>query len=214
MDTRPIFDAWLQEINRRDLSVTGRVFDIRLVRSLGNILQIGVNFDSQVITLFKEVRNLLWLNFQVPHMVTNVAKDAKRVYPFATSLMETVATYNQIGILVARNEHIASLVSGYRKDVQDLIAKGIQLRWDYFVNTFDTLDTTSSMDKNNSSSINRHVVFVRDFASTVSIFQDKVNGVLGIYEEINAYLSELRTCAFSKEKFDPIINSIQKSVNI
>ena len=27
-------------------------------------------------TLFKEVRNLLWLNFQVPHAITDIAKDA------------------------------------------------------------------------------------------------------------------------------------------
>ena len=26
-------------------------------------------------TLFKEVRNLLWLNFQVPHAITDTVKD-------------------------------------------------------------------------------------------------------------------------------------------
>lgn len=34
-------------------------------------------------SLFKEVRNLLWLGFQVPHTINNTAKDAKRVYPHA-----------------------------------------------------------------------------------------------------------------------------------
>jgi hypothetical protein len=51
------------------------------------------SIDPQVITLFKEVRNLLWLNFQVPHAITNMVKDAKRVYPHAVSLMEAVRTY-------------------------------------------------------------------------------------------------------------------------
>ena len=93
LDTRPVYDAWLHDINRRDMGVNGRLFEI--VRLRGGGFQLAVNFDPQIITLFKEVRNLLWLNFQVPHAITNMAKDAKRVYPHAVSLMETVRTYGQ-----------------------------------------------------------------------------------------------------------------------
>ena len=56
----------------------------------------AVNFDPQIITLFKEVRNLLWAGFQAPHAVTNMAKDAKRVYPHAVSVVETVRPYGQM----------------------------------------------------------------------------------------------------------------------
>jgi Dynein heavy chain, N-terminal region 1 len=42
--------------------------------------QLVVNFDLQIITLFKEVGNLLWLDFQVPHVITNMAKDAEQVF--------------------------------------------------------------------------------------------------------------------------------------
>ena len=48
---------------------------------------LAINFDPQIITLFKEVRNLLWLGFSVPHAIGNIAKDAKRVYPYAVSLV-------------------------------------------------------------------------------------------------------------------------------
>ena len=98
LDTRPIFDAWLHEINRRDMRIEGRLFEINRTRNplTGelNVYQLGVNFDPQVITLFKEVRNLIWRQFQVPHAIVNIAKDAKRVYPHAVSLMETVRTYS------------------------------------------------------------------------------------------------------------------------
>jgi dynein heavy chain 1 len=139
LDTRPIFDAWLAEITKRDLNVSGRIFDITRNRALGNTLQLGINFDAQIITLFKEVRNLLWQGYQVPHTVANVAKDAKRVYPFAVSLNETVRTYTQTINRVKKNEAISPLVAGYRKDVQSHISKGIQLRWDYFVNTVSAI---------------------------------------------------------------------------
>ena len=54
-----------------------------------------VNFDPQMIMLFNNVRNLLWLWFQMPFMITNMANDVKRVYLHAVSLMETVRTHGQ-----------------------------------------------------------------------------------------------------------------------
>lgn len=124
LDTRPVFDAWMHDINRRNMGVDGRLFEI--VRLRGGGFQLAVNFDPQIITLFKEVRNLLWLNFQVPHTITNMAKDAKRVYPHAVSLMETVRTYGQTLDLVENNKGIEWLVAEYRNESQRMIAKGMQ----------------------------------------------------------------------------------------
>jgi dynein heavy chain 1 len=120
LDTRPIYEAWLHEINRRDLQISGRLFDVQRTRNTavhqshhsqvrpnglgltngtvddhddqekqndGFSYALAINFDPQIITLFKEVRNLLWLGFSVPHAIGNVAKDAKRVYPHAVSLV-------------------------------------------------------------------------------------------------------------------------------
>ncbi|KAJ3099515.1 hypothetical protein HDU96_010687, partial [Phlyctochytrium bullatum] len=190
---------WLAEITKRDLNVSGRIFEISRNRAQGNILTLGINFDSQIITLFKEVRNLLWFGYQVPHTVANVAKDAKRVYPFAVSLSETVRTYTQTVTKTSKNDVIAPLVAAYRKDVQTHISKGIQLRWDYFVNT--------------NYRENRHVIFVREFASLVSIFQDKVNTAIAIYDDIKYAIEELKSCVFIKEKFQDILDRIQKAVH-
>lgn len=123
LDTRPVYDAWLHDINRRDMGVGGRLFEI--VRLRGGGFQLAVNFDPQIITLFKEVRNLLWQNFSVPHAITNMAKDAKRVYPHAVSLMETVRTYGQTLDLVENNKGIEWLVAEYRNEAQRMVGKGI-----------------------------------------------------------------------------------------
>jgi len=122
LDTRTVFEAWLHDINRRDMGVTGRLFEI--VRLRGGGYQLAVNFDPQIITLFKDVRNLLWLGFQVPHAITNMAKDAKRVYPHAVSLMETVRTYGQTLDLVEHNKGIEWLVAEYRNEAQRMVMKG------------------------------------------------------------------------------------------
>lgn len=163
LDTRPVYDAWLHDINRRDMGVSGRLFEI--IRLRGGGYQLAVNFDPQIITLFKEVRNLLWLNFAVPHAITNMAKDAKRVYPHAVSLMETVRTYGQTLDLVEKNKGIEWLVAEYRNEAQRMITRGMNIRWDFFVT--DTARYVPSADGRD----NRHVQFVREFASVVSVLQ-------------------------------------------
>lgn len=122
LDTRPLYDAWQADIGRRDMGINGRLFEV--VRLRGGGFQLAVNFDAQVITLFKEVRNLLWLNYPVPHAISNMAKDARRVYPHAVSLMETVRTYGQTLDLIERNPVIEILVAEFRNEAQRMISKG------------------------------------------------------------------------------------------
>jgi dynein heavy chain 1 len=124
LNPRPIYEAWLADINRRNLQISGRLFNITKSRQQNGELQLVVNFDAQIISLFKEVRNLLWLGYQVPHTISNVAKDAKRVYPYAVSLMETVRTYTQTVAKLEANPEIAPLVAAVHKRAQDQIVKG------------------------------------------------------------------------------------------
>lgn len=44
---------------------------------------------------------------------------------------------------------------------------GMNIRWDHFVNQYDTARYVSSRDAQD----NRHIQFVREFASVVSILQ-------------------------------------------
>ena len=122
LDTRQVFEAWLHDINRRDMGAAGRLFEV--VRLRGGGFQLAVNFDPQITTLFKDVRNLLWPGFQVPHAITNMAKDAKQVYPHAVGLMETVRTYGQTLDLVEHNKGIEWLVAEYRNEAQRMVMKG------------------------------------------------------------------------------------------
>lgn len=146
LDTRPVYEAWLHDINRRDMNINGRLFEIVRLRAGG--FQLAVNFDPQIITLFKEVRNLLWLNFQVPHTIGNMAKEAKRVYPHAVSLMETVRTYGQTLDLVDANRGIEMLVAEYRNEVQRMITRGTST---YHISLFTSLVNSPMVYRHGSS---------------------------------------------------------------
>ncbi|OSX67981.1 hypothetical protein POSPLADRAFT_1176995 [Postia placenta MAD-698-R-SB12] len=207
LDTRPVYDAWLHDINRRDMGVNGRLFEI--VRLRGGGFQLAVNFDPQIITLFKEVRNLLWQNFQVPHAITNMAKDAKRVYPHAVSLMETVRTYGQTLDLVENNKGIEWLVAEYRNEAQRMVGRGMNIRWDHFMNQYDSGRYVTSGDARDT----RHIQFVREFASVVSILQDKTNNVIDLYKDITRAVEELSSCPYTTEAFTELLSKIQAAID-
>ncbi|PBK84870.1 cytoplasmic dynein heavy chain 1 [Armillaria gallica] len=213
LDTRPVYEAWLHDISRRNMGVDGRLFEIVRLRGAGGggavAYQLAVNFDPQIITLFKEVRNLLWLGFQVPHVITNMAKDAKRVYPHAVSLMETVRTYGQTLDLVERNGGIEWLVAEYRNEAQRMINKGMNIRWDHFVNQYDSGRYVTGSDGRD----NRHMQFVREFASVISVLQDKTNNVIDLYKDILRSVEDLGTCSYTHEAFSELLGRIQAAID-
>ena len=248
LDTRPIYEAWLHEINRRDLQITGRIFDITRTRNASTLngfvedgllvangnadgnddpahqsnisYALSINFDPQIITLFKEVRNLLWAGFSVPHAIGNIAKDAKRVYPYAVSIMETVRMYSLTIDRVFAHPDVLPLVAEHRRDIQQLITKGMSLRWEFFVNAFDSRQAAAAVRPTGALSGNdlmaregRHSTFVREFAAAVSIFQDRTDSLLNMHAAIDQAVDELGVCRYETAAFQESLSKIQAIVD-
>ena len=214
LDTRPIFESWLHDVNRRKISISGRLFGVSRNRALGNSMELMIMFDPQVVALFKEVRNLLWLNYQVPHAISNVSKEAKRVYPYAVSLMESVRILAQTNRTVEGMAEVPMLLSGYQRDVQDLISKGVPLKWESFVHSYDIqIKQLQSLSTLSGRGESKHVQFVRDFAAAVSVLQEKSSSLLSINDSIQKAISELQTCPYSVAALTSRLEVIQTSVD-
>ncbi|VDB92823.1 BgtA-20854 [Blumeria graminis f. sp. tritici] len=220
LDTRPIFEAWLHDVQRKQITISGRLFNINKVRSANYALELTVNFDPQVIALFKETRNLLWLNFAVPHSINNISKEAKRVYPFAVSLMETTRTFTQTSRQISEMADVSILLSGYKSDVQAYIAKGIPLKWESFVNTFDlhikqsTFMSNGGIDGTHSSrNESKHIQFVRELAASVSLLQSKTVTLNSINSTIQKALMELNNCPYDTNSFKQRLETVQIAVD-
>ena len=213
LDTRPIFESWLHDVNKRKFSLAGRLFGITKNRSMGNALELTVNFDPQVVALFKEVRNLIWLNYSIPHAVVNISKDAKKVYPFAVSLTETVRIMGQTNRAVEDMSGNSSLLAGYQNAVQDLVLKGVPLRWETFVSSFDIQIKQLQRIAAGGQSETKHVLFVRDFATAVSVLSEKTTLLSTVNEKIQGAISELRKCPYDSKAFASQLDIIQKSVD-
>ncbi|CAN7982336.1 unnamed protein product [Ixodes hexagonus] len=192
LNTQPIFDEWSRVVQQRQLGVTGRIFAIESTRSrTGNVLKLKVNFLPEIITLAKEVRNLKWMGFRVPLAIVNKAHQANQLYPFAISLIESVRTYERTCEKVEDRPSITLLVAGQKKDVQNLIAEGIGLVWESY-----KLDP-----------------YVQKLAEMVFNFQEKVDDLMAIEEQIDVDVRSLETCAYSATTFADVLNKIQRAVD-
>jgi dynein heavy chain 1, cytosolic len=215
LTTRPIYEAWLADVQRRNLQISGRLFSIVRARGASGALELGVNFDNHVISLFKEVRNLTWLNFQIPHAISNVSKEAQRVYPFALSLMESVTTYLSISRTIATMPDVSKLLTGYERDVQTLFAKGTPLRWESFVHIYD-MPSSKSIENGAASVVrsdSKHVQYVRDLSAAVAILQTKTWTLQQISKNINLALTEIKTCNYNLKIFEAQVDAIQNGVD-
>lgn len=219
LDTRPVFESWLHDVQRRHISISGYLFNIVRNRAAGNNLELAVNFDAQVIALFKEVRNLTWLSFHVPHAVSNISKVAKRVYPYAISLMESVRTLLQTIRSINSMSEVATLLNGYVNDTQDMIVKGIRLRWESLVHSYElhvketTLANGGIETPIPSRGESKHVQFVREFAGSASVLQSKTAVLASINESIQKAIHELKTCPYEASEFKQRLDTIQMAVD-
>ncbi|KAF7903405.1 uncharacterized protein EAF01_006454 [Botrytis porri] len=218
LDTRPIFEAWLHDVQRKHVTISGRLFNINKIRAANNALELAVNFDHQVIALFKETRNLQWLNYPVPHQINNISKDAKRVYPYAVSLMETVRTFTQTSRQIAEMADVQILLSGYQHEVQALIARGVSLKWESFVHSYDIhIKPTYTKGSIEPAIANRteskHVQFVREIAASVALLQSKTETLASINATIQKTLAELDKCPYEITAFQARLETIQMAVD-
>jgi dynein heavy chain 1 len=216
LDTRPIFEAWLHDVQRKQVSIGGRLFNINKLRANNYALVLTVNFDPQIIALFKETRNLLWLNYAVPHQINNVAKEAKRVYPYAVSLMESVRTFQSITRQISEMSDVSILLSGYQNEVHGLISKGVPLKWESFVHSYDIHIQKSSflsggLDGGRGES--KHIQFVREFAASVSLLQTKASTLASINTTVQKALKELDSCPYESKSFQTRLETIQMAVD-
>lgn len=221
LDTRPIYESWLNEVNRRRLTIDGCLFDIQRNRAAGNLLELTVKFDPQVIVLFKEVRNLTWLNYQIPHVIGTVSKEAKKVYPFAVSLMDSARSLNQTTRIIDSMPKVAILLNGYERDMQNLVAMGVTLRWESFVHSYDLhmqprsniASGTNTRFAPTSRGDSQHVKFVREFAAGASLLQDKTSTLRNINETVDTALKELQNCPYDAAAFRMRLELIQTSID-
>jgi hypothetical protein len=102
---------------------------------------------------------------------------------------------------------------------------GMNIGWEHFVSQYDAARFVSSDGRDT-----RHIQFVREFASVVSVLQvrdllwslglrtlltaqqDKTNNVIDLYKDILRAVEDLATCSYTEEAFTELLSRIQSAV--
>eukprot|EP00945_MAST-04E_sp_MAST-4E-sp1_P001635 g1635.t1 len=199
LDTQPIFNDWLERIKvSSNLEVGGRIFDVIKLSSGGSSknLELCVSFNKEIITLFKEVRNLSWLatdhyGFRVPYTVKIMSDEAKERYPYAMALTETLRTYKQISKRMSAD--IVVLTAKIKKSVQVTLAKAFNkhIKWD-----------SESLEE-----------YVKDLSKQIYALQDQVSDLLVKDKAIQSQLTALDQCPFGHDDFGTVLAKIQEYID-
>lgn len=191
-----IFDQWVNEL------ASMPIFDIKNIilnivteeTKEGEHKKLVVAFNQQIVTLFKEVRNLEWLGYRVPFTLKMIAEDAKSKYPFAMSLDASLKTYTTAcrRIQPIFEALTASYVREVRAAIGKTFSKGNEMRWHA-----DGLGE-----------------YVSDLAMKVERLHDKVEDLLQKNHDIEVLLESLRASQdLHPSEFRPILAKMQAHVD-
>lgn len=212
LNPQPIFDAWIRDVTKREHRASGRLLEIVRQRNAGSLpdaqpsLELAVNFDHQTIGLFKEVRNLLWLNYNVPHTVVNMAKEAKRIYPYAATLVESLRIYTRISEIIERTPEISTLLAEHQHRVQDLITKGMNIHWENVAYSY-TAQRAGAAEADGE--VDSSLSFFKEFANAVGVLQEKTVSLVAMSEKIAGDIEELSECPYTFDAFAAVLSRLQ-----
>jgi dynein heavy chain 1 len=201
LDTQQIFNSWLNRIaDAKEFEVKGMLLAVEQGQggAARDALNLRVAFDAQIITLFKEVRNLEWLGFRVPYTVKMMADEAKEKYPLAMSLQATLRTYWQACVMEAEQPSISVLLASFKLDVHQEIEaafKNRQIKW-------EVMDSEKGLTS-----------YVTGLATKVSAYHDKVDDVLSRDSAIRQDLSTLAKCPYEAGALSEPLSHIQKLID-
>lgn len=131
------------------------------------------------------------LGFRVPLGIVNKAHQANHHFPFAVSLIETVKAFERACEKVEAKPSVALLVAGLKLEVQELISEGAILVWESY--------------KRDS--------YVQRLGESVLNFQEKVDELLDIVEQIDVEVRSIESCHYSTSTFSEILANVQKAVD-
>jgi dynein heavy chain 1 len=95
------------------------------------------------------------------------------------------------------------------------------MKWENFVGSITDLSAPGSSlsSRMNSgidreSGVGRQSNYVRELANKVSIFQERTDDLLFMYDDLMKVIAELKTCEFSQKVLAELLGKIQKTVSL
>ncbi|ODV89200.1 hypothetical protein CANCADRAFT_32533 [Tortispora caseinolytica NRRL Y-17796] len=218
LDLQGLHDSWSQAALLRRGSLKGPFFKVvHSAESKKNTLALEINFDLASITIFKEVRNILFLHFPVSHFIITAAKDAQRTYPYAMSLRDHLYIYKNCLESLSSPE-MQTLLAPFVQRIRGLLEQSVNLRWEFFSYSPDlSSKTTTVVNQLDSPVLHREIIqinFISKFEEAVQQLSSRLTYVSDSCNDINSILNSLERAPLSmatcKDSITQLASTIEK----
>lgn len=200
LDTRPLVQAWAQDMSRRATLPAGAV--LRVVRDREkDTLRLMANYDAHTLALANEAHALAMRGIVVPQALASLAQDAQRISPFAMAVDSALHTLDKIHAQMTVHPFVARLLAKTQLHVRAQLQQIWSCQWERF------LDGLSMQD-------NPQAEVVDAFVRAVVQYETQAAHVAGgVDEQIETLLEQLHTCDYVDETIRSVLGSLQRLVD-
>lgn len=240
LNVNGIYEKWLRETSTSNLVMLVEEKIFKIVKCKDNSFKLVINFDSNWVSLFKEVRNLCYLNYQVPHQIITTSRIIRRVYPFVINLNESVGTLYRSLTYFEDLKEFGVLLHEEKMRLFDMLRQSSSIKWDDLAKAYDfqkmnskfgqlaadkTSRTVSGRLANSSGSSpnvslieddlvdNKSLKLVNNLETFVVKFKKKILALQSYKNKISELLISLTKCDFDFNAFNSILSEAQQLVD-
>lgn len=127
LDTTELFESWVDDVSGKGLFLDEPI--LKILKHDG-AFEMHVNFDASMGSVFKELRNLLWMGFTVPSAVVRSSRRARSLYPHASVTTELLQTFVAIVSSLESRTNTKLLLRIEVADVWALVRRTMTEAWD------------------------------------------------------------------------------------
>ncbi|ODV98401.1 hypothetical protein PACTADRAFT_20118, partial [Pachysolen tannophilus NRRL Y-2460] len=158
LDVQPLYESWLKDsLHMGNNSENLKIFKIIKVNNNNNnvksdqkFFEIVINFDYSIIDLFKEVKHLSFLKFNVPHSISLKSRNIRKVYPKIISLSETLSLWNLALQEVDKLSDLKMLMDPDKERIIELISGLVDIEWGTLIKAQDIGEVDDELDGSQS----------------------------------------------------------------
>ena len=186
------YDKWKKRWSDAQPENHGSIFR---VETKGSEQQLVVNFNKELIELYKEVRVLSHIEgMRLPYNIMVIADEAKRSYPNAIRLEEVLRIYKRACARLDERPNDAPLVARLQKKVQDIMVWGVEKNFDW----------TSEEQLPN---------MVKKLGGLVQRFQEQVDDLMGRSKQVESALQRASRAGAENDVIRASVAEIQSAID-
>lgn len=212
LNAQAIVDEWYRSMNKEKLSISGFIFCICRDKTHQGVLALDVDFDPRLVNIMKETRLLHRMGFLFPNALVNLARDTAKVFPFATSLSQTVKAIANVEFQLFEKPHFLSYLVDARRELRQLLMKGARLKWESFVHTYASNEQFKAQPAKKRRPASRHIQFLLDLNEKVHSVGLKLSMIESLFENANCIIKRMQDCQHSQSEFVTLRDELQDKV--